>query len=129
MHNVQFYPLHLNKIVPGKKLGLYVSEFNLNPEIYGYEFSSERNHISWELPRQGLSYTLVNEIAKEFNITRFPFQKIAGFEMQKYANIGISIDDLHNLNNFEITKKYNIIDLNEKWLAQYRRKLGINSVK
>jgi hypothetical protein len=129
MHNVQFYPLHLNKIVPGKKLGLYVSEFNLNPEIYGYEFSSERNHISWELPSQGLSYTLVNEIAKEFNITRFPFQKIAGFEMQKYANIGISIDDLHNLNNFEITKKYNIIDLNEKWLAQYRSKLGINSVK
>ena len=128
MDNVQYYPLHLNRIEPGKKLGSYVSEFNLNPDVYGYKFPVQKNDMAWELSSQNLSYTLVNEMANQFNGIRHPFQKIAGFEMQKYTNIGIPVEDLHNLYTVDINKKYDIKSMNEKWLRNYYNKLRINNI-
>jgi hypothetical protein len=128
MDNVQYYPLHLNRIEPGKKLGSYVSEFNLNPDVYGYKFPIQKNDIAWELSSQNLTYTLVNEMANQFNGIRHPFQKIAGFEMQKYTNIGIPVEDLHNLYTVDINKKYDIKSMNEKWLRNYYNKLRINNI-
>jgi hypothetical protein len=123
MDSVHFFPLHLNKITPGEPAGRYVSEFNLNPDVYGYEFPSEKNPILWELPSQNLSYALVCKIADDFNKTRFSQEKVSGFEMQKYTNIGILIEDLHNLTRIEIANKYDIKSLNEKWLKSYYNEL------
>jgi hypothetical protein len=125
MDHLQIYPLHLNNMTESQKKGLYVSEFNLNPEVYGYTFPGKNNYMNWELPSQGLSYTLVNEVAKEFNRMRMPKNKIAGFEMQKWANVGVTVEDLHQLTMIEITEKYNIPLLNSKWLEQYRSRLGL----
>jgi CRISPR/Cas system-associated protein Cas7 (RAMP superfamily) len=67
----------------------------------------------------------VVKIAKQFNLLRMPKNKVAGFEMQKYANIGISIEDLHKYTMEELREMYNIPDLNNKFMQQYKEKLGI----
>jgi hypothetical protein len=121
--HVQFYPLHLSNLVGDRRPGGYLSEFTLHPEIYGYEFPKEDSR--WRLPCQDLSYTLVNEIAKQFNLLRMPKNKVAGFEMQKYANIGISVKDLHNYTMEELRQIYNIPDLNNEFMKKYKEKLGI----
>lgn len=123
--HVQFYPLHLNKRDISKP-GMYISEFNTNPEIYGYSFPGSNNYMYWELEEQGLSYTLVDRIAKEFNILRSPLNKVAGFEMSKYLSLGINIEDLYRINQVDIPKKYDMVSLNEKVLTKYKHKLGLS---
>jgi radical SAM superfamily enzyme YgiQ (UPF0313 family) len=126
--NVQIYPLHLTNLVGDRRPGNYLSEFALHPEIYGYKFpyiNEGKESARWVLPSQNLSYTLVNEIAKQFNLLRAPINKVGGFEMQKYVTIGISVEDLHKYTMNEIEQMYDIPDLNNKFFRKYREKLGI----
>ena len=125
MQHLQFYPLHLNNMSNTEKPGMYVSEFNLHPDIYGYEFPGTNNYMNWELPSQGLSYTLVNQVAKEFNKRRFPLNKVAGFEMIKYLNIGIELQDLYDLTQVELVQKYDIDSMNQVRINQYKALLGL----
>ncbi len=124
--HIQFYPLHLNKRDINKP-GMYVSEFNTNPDIYGYTFPGDNNFMYWELESQGLSYTLVDRISKEFNVLRSPYNKVAGFEMSKYLSLGIDIQDLYNMYQTDISKKYDMVSINSEILTRYKRKLGIPS--
>lgn len=122
--HIQFYPLHLNKRDISKP-GMYVSEFNTKPEIYGYTFPGDNNFMYWELESQGLSYTLVDRISKEFNVLRSPYNKVAGFEMTKYMSIGVDIKDLYALTQTDLNKKYDIAKMNESILLKYKQKLGL----
>jgi hypothetical protein len=127
--HLSFSPLHIDKTLPTtpeKKKGLYLSEFGLNPEIYGYKFLTDSNTM-WELPSQGLSYTFVTNISNEFNSRKIPSNKTAAFQMKIYSNLGIPTDDLHNLKSQEIIEKYDIPLLNEQWFKKYKNKILINS--
>jgi hypothetical protein len=127
--HLSFSPLHIDKTLPTtpeKKKGLYLSEFGLNPEIYGYKFLTDSNTM-WELPSQGLSYTFVTNISNEFNARKIPSNKTAAFQMKIYSNLGIPTDDLHNLKSQEIIEKYDIPLLNEQWFKKYKNKILINS--
>lgn len=125
MHHIQFYPLHLNRVRDSTKRGMYVSEFNLHPEIYGYEFPGENNYMNWELPSQGLSYTICNEISKEFNKLKMPLNKIAGFEMCKWLNIGIDLQELYDKPMLQLVQEYPVAQLNLRRLNEYRGLLGL----
>lgn len=125
MDHIQFYPLHLNNMKDVDKPGMYVSEFNLHPDIYGYEYPGKNNWMNWELPEQGLSYTFVNEVAKEFNRKRDIINKHAGFEVIRYLNIGVSLDDIRTLTAAEIRNKYNIAELNKARIKEYKKLLGL----
>lgn len=125
MHHIQFYPLHLNRVKDTDRRGMYVSEFNLHPDIYGYEFPGDDNYMLWQLPQQELSYTLTNQIAKEFNKQRSFTNKVAGFEMPKWLNLGIPIEDLYAMSSADIAVKYNIPALNQARLAEYKQLLGL----
>jgi hypothetical protein len=81
--------------------------------------------MHWELPEQGLSYTLCNQVAKEFNRKRHPLNKMAGFEMPKWLNIGVPLQDLYDLTCVELDQKYDVNALNIARLNEYRRKLGL----
>lgn len=125
MDHVQFFPLHLNdQSKTDSKPGLYVSEFNLHPEIYGYEFPGKNNYMRWQLPQQDLSHMLVSAIAQEFNQRRDPLNKPAGFEMIRYLNIGIDQHDLHTMTSIELRTKYKDLEaLNQIKLTTYKKML------
>lgn len=125
LQHIQFYPLHLNDVSKKATVGTYVSEFGLNPEIYGYEFNNEKNSVAWELPQQDLSYTFCGEIAKQFNQQRYPKNKYAGYEMIKYLNAGVSLEDLYKLTLYEISAKYDMPQLNALKINQYKQLLGL----
>jgi hypothetical protein len=125
MDHIQFYPLHLNDAKQNNKNGMYVSEFNLNPEIYGYEFPGKDNYMLWELASQGLSYTLCSQISKNFNIQRWPLNKFSGFEVVKYLNIGVSLEDIRTLTCDQIMTKYDIPALNTVRINEYKQLLGL----
>ena len=125
MDHVQFYPLHLNDRSKEKRKGLYVSEFNLHPEVYGYEFPGKNNIMYWELPEQQLSYIFVNEISKQFNRRRDHMNKIAGFEMTRYKNVGVSLDDLYDLTHLQIKEKYDLDAMNNLKINEYKKLLGL----
>lgn len=125
IQHIQFYPLHLNDVSKNPKVGSYVSEFGLNPEIYGYKFNVEDNPIYWELPEQDLSYTFCAEIAKQFNLQRYPRNKHAGYEMIKYLNAGVDLQDLYRMTHEEIAQKYDIPKINEIKMNEYKKLLGL----
>ncbi len=124
IHHIQFYPLHLNKLDIDKP-GMYVSEFNAKPEIYGYTFPGDNNYMMWELEQQGLSYTVVDRICKKFNNDRKPFNMAGGFQVAKYLGAGIPKEDLHTMTIQELAIKHNMDALNNAKLQEYRLKLGL----
>jgi len=77
------------------------------------------------LPQQDLSYTFCGEIAKQFNQQRYPKNKYAGYEMIKYLNAGISLEDLYKLTLYEISAKYDMPQLNALKINQYKQLLGL----
>lgn len=123
---IAFYPLYLfkyaNVSTPEnmKRMEKYLSEFSLNPDIYGYEFNGENNITDWTLPSQSLDYDLCRRTANNFSQLVSHRNKISAFAMISHMNLGISLDDLFNLTQREINQKYNIPDLNQKRLTEYK---------
>jgi hypothetical protein len=118
IQQIQFYPLYLFNYPKGHRLVDYISEFSLNPEIYGYEFDG--NPIDWELKCQDLSYKKCGMIANEFNKKRGPLNHFSEFQMITYLNMGVDLNDLYNLNTNRIIKKYNMELLNQQKINEYK---------
>ena len=120
---IHFYPLMLFNYGKDSKLKKYVSEFSLNPEIYGYEFDD--NIFVWNLPSQKLNYKTCLNIANKFTDLRSPMNKVAGFHMITSLNTGIQLNDLYQHTQEEIEQKYDIPTMNMTKIGEYKRLLGL----
>lgn len=118
LQQIQFYPLYLFNYPKDHRAVDYLSEFSLNPNVYGYEFNS--NPVDWDLKSQNLDYKKCGIIANEFNKKRSSLNYFSEFQMITYLNMGVSLDDLYNLKISEITNKYNIELLNNEKINQYK---------
>lgn len=123
---IAFYPLYLfkyaNVSTPEnvKRMENYLSEFSLTPEVYGYEFNGTNNISNWTLPAQSLDYDLCRRVANDFSQRVAQRNKISAFAMISHLNLGIDLEDIFNLTQFEINRKYNIPELNQKRLTEYK---------
>ena len=120
---IHFYPLMLFNYGKDSKLKKYVSEFSLNPEIYGYEFDD--NIFVWNLPSQKLNYKTCLNIANKFTDLRSPMNKVAGFHMITSLNTGIELQDLYDQTQQEIERKYDIPKMNTDKINEYKRLVGL----
>jgi Radical SAM superfamily len=121
---IHFYPLMLFHFGDKKpEYDKYGSEFSINPDVYGYEF--DNTVYSWKLRDSGLSYKSCLKIAEQYNSLRRPMNKIGAFAMPTLMNIGVTLEDLYTLTEFEIKKKYNIPRLNYQKTQEYKRLLGL----
>lgn len=116
LQSIHYYPLMLFHYKQ-EELKPYSSEFSLNPEIYGYQLD---NVCKWNLPSQNLDYDKCLDISNKFNILRRPMNKMAGFYMLTGLNTGIELDDMYNLTQNKIEKKYDIPSLNNSKVQQYK---------
>jgi radical SAM superfamily enzyme YgiQ (UPF0313 family) len=123
-----FYPLYLfyRKPEDRDQLGPYTSEFSLNPEIYGYNFPRTGNHNYWELPTQGLTFDSCAWTAMNYKGQMRHKNKFAEFQMISAMNAGVELDDLLNLTQVQIFRKYNIDNLNQNKIQQYKKLLNIS---
>jgi radical SAM superfamily enzyme YgiQ (UPF0313 family) len=110
VQEIIFNPLHLADVstFPEDRQSVlkrlnFVSEFSLNPKIYGYEF--EKNQNSWKLPSQNLTFNECKNIANSFTDLVYQKNKVAAFGMSSLLNIGISLDDLYNLTIRQLVTK------------------------
>jgi radical SAM superfamily enzyme YgiQ (UPF0313 family) len=124
IQNIHYYPLYLFNRKKSDPLSKYVSEFSLNPEIYGYTFDGDQLPI-WTLASQRLNYRMCLDIATKFNDLRNPMNKLAGFHVITAMNSGIALDDIYQFTMDEIKQKYNIPALNKQRLEQYKLLVGI----
>lgn len=122
LQQISFYPLYLFNRQKGGRLDAYTSEFSLNPEIYGYEFPTD--NIKWQLKSQNLDYSACAGIANSFSRDISPKNKFAEFQMITALNTGISIDDLYDLTEIEIFNKYNVPEMNNFKIEQYKQMIG-----
>ena len=128
IQQIEFYPLYLfNHTVPGDRKP-YLSEFSLNPEIYGYKFPGNENYSHWKLPAQNLNYDICTDIAQSYNKLVHPRNKYAAFSMLLFLNVGVKLEDLHTLTIDQIHQKYNISALNDVKLGEYKKMLGIDQL-
>ena len=126
-----FYPLYMFKRDGDEKekLRAYTSEFSLNPEIYGYDFPRQGDRNYWELPTQGLTYDSCAWTAMNYKGQMRHKNKFAEFQMISAMNTGISLDDLLNLTQMQIFRKYNIEQMNQIKIQQYKNLLNISQEK
>ncbi len=125
LQNISFYPLYLFHRTgeSAERLKEYSSEFSLHPEIYGYTF--DNNNMEWSLPSQNLSFKECEVIATRFNGIIQPRNKISEFQMITNLNVGVEVQDLYNLTEYEIFKKYDMNILNKKRLTEYKQLIGL----
>jgi len=116
LQDIMFYPLLLFKST-NKDLERYSSEFSLNSEIYGYEFDTISN---WKLPSQDLTYESCKSTSEYFYQFRKHKNKISAFAMHDVANLGISYEDMFKFTEFELIEKYNIPELNQMRIQEYK---------
>ena len=128
IQQIEFYPLYLfNHKDPGDRTP-YLSEFSLNPEIYGYRFPGNENYSHWKLPEQNLNYEICTEIAQSYNQLIQPRNKYSSFSMMLFLNVGVTLDDLYDLTVDQIAQKYNIPALNDVKLREYKKMLGVDQL-
>jgi hypothetical protein len=128
LQHIEFYPLYLfNHKVPGDRKP-YLSEFSLNPEIYGYHFPGLENYSNWKLPEQNLNFDICRDIASSYNKLVAPRNKYAAFSMMLFLNVGVELEDLLTLTMDQIHQKYNISALNDAKLSEYKKMLGIDQL-
>jgi hypothetical protein len=122
---ILFNPLHLVNVsnFPEDRQSVlkrmnFVSEFSLNPDIYGYQFETID---SWKLPTQNLTYTECKNIANSFTELVHQKNKVAAFGMSSLLNIGVSLNDLYNLTQDQLDKKYDIEMLAKNKIDDYKK--------
>jgi hypothetical protein len=125
LQEILFNPLHLVNVssFPEDRQSVlkrmnYVSEFSLNPDIYGYQFE---NTSSWKLPAQDLTFTGCKNIASSFTEMIHQKNKVAAFGMTSLLNIGVSLDDLYNLTQGQLVQKYDIEFLAKNKIDEYKK--------
>lgn len=128
LQHIEFYPLYLfNHKVPGDRKP-YLSEFSLNPEIYGYNFPGVENYSNWKLPQQNLNFDICRNISSSYNKLVSPRNKYSAFSMMLFLNVGVTLEDLLALTMDQIQQKYNISALNDVKLNEYKKMLGIDQL-
>jgi hypothetical protein len=128
LQHIEFYPLYLfNHKVPGDRKP-YLSEFSLNPEIYGYIFNGLDNYSNWKLPQQNLNFDICLNISQSYNKLVSPRNKYSAFSMMLFLNVGVTLEDLLALTMDQIHQKYNISALNDVKLNEYKKMLGIDQL-
>jgi radical SAM superfamily enzyme YgiQ (UPF0313 family) len=125
IQRIELYPLYLFNHTDTTNKVPYLSEFSLNPEIYGYQFPGVNNSNYWKLSEQNLTFDMCTEIANSYNSLLYSRNKFAGFSMLSLLNIGVELEDIYNLTSSQITQKYNITTLNNAKLTEYKKLLGL----
>jgi hypothetical protein len=125
IQHIEIYPLYLFNHADTTNKIPYLSEFSLNPEIYGYQFPGVDNSNYWKLPKQHLSFDMCTEISNSYKTLLQPRNKFAGFSMLSLMNIGVELSDMYELTSNQIVQKYNIAALNSVKLAEYKNMLGL----
>jgi radical SAM superfamily enzyme YgiQ (UPF0313 family) len=123
-----FYPLYLfyHKTEDKEKLRPYTSEFSLNPEIYGYDFPREGNFNYWELAQQDLTFDKCAWTAMNYRGQMRHKNKFSEFQMISAMNTGVELEDLLNLTQMQIFRKYNIEKMNQNKIQEYKKLLNIS---
>jgi len=119
---LMFYNKQINDDAREDRLRPYYSEFTLHPEIYGYEFDKD-SIMSWSLPSQHLSYDKCLSIADYYNGLVADRNKISDFQLISHLNIGIPLADMYELTQQEINRRYDINQLNQQRLIDYKQLL------
>jgi len=122
LQEVLFYPLMIFPHGKNNDLDRYISEFSLNPEVYGYV---GKNNEIWSLPSQGLDFNICKSIANDYNIMRRDRDKFSAFSMNNMLNIGISLEHLLKHTQVEIRQMYNIKEMNDIQINEYKKMLMI----
>jgi len=128
LQQIEFYPLYLFNYTDPGMTKPYLSEFSINPEIYGYKFPGYANYSHWKLPEQNLSFDFCERISVEYNKLVYPRNKFGAFSILSAMNIGITLDDIYALTEAEIRKKYNVHQMKQEKLAEYKQLLGIGQL-
>lgn len=125
LQEILFFPLYLADInsFPEDRQSVlketkYISEFSLNPEVYGYKFD---NTGSWRLPSQNLTYAECSNIANSFAELVNSRNKVSAFGMCSLLNLGVALEDLYNLTHQQIEKKYDSELLIKNQIDTYKR--------
>jgi radical SAM superfamily enzyme YgiQ (UPF0313 family) len=120
LQELLFYPLMMFNHDKKNELKRYMSEFNLNPEIYGY---ITKNIAQWTLPSQNLDFEICQSISNDYNQLHEKRNKFSAFLMCNMLNIGIPLQHLLKYTQFEILQMYNIKELNDKKINDYKKML------
>jgi hypothetical protein len=120
-------PLSFIEIYPLRLLGKTMtqrnpnaSQFNMNPEIYGYEVDDNN---FWTLKCQGLDYKLCQSIADEMYKKRHPLNKPADFAIQQFLSMGLDMNQLNDTFD-NLSAKYLFNNVNDFRLNQYKQMIG-----
>lgn len=104
-----------------KGVNLYGSEFSLNAEIYGYKFDRDGK---WYHEQQGFNFDNMMDTANYFGNLMAPKNKVSGFEMMTYMNLGIPLDAILKYTEIELQELYDIPKLNDDKLTMYKQMIG-----
>jgi radical SAM superfamily enzyme YgiQ (UPF0313 family) len=116
---IEIYPLRLLGKTMTKR-NPNASQFNLNPEIYGYEVDDQN---FWTLKSQGLDYKQCQILAEEMYKKRHPLNKPADFAIQQYLSMGLSLDQVNDTFD-NLSAKYMFDNVNNFKLNQYKEMIG-----
>ena len=112
-------PLHI--FDKSKGVNLYGSEFSVNSEVYGYKFDSNGR---WYHEEQGFSFDDMINVSNYFSRLTDSKNKVGGFEMLTYMNLGIPLSDILMYTENDLYYKYNIPKLNNEKLTMYKQMIG-----
>lgn len=118
VQHTSFNALHITNKQNG--VNLYGSEFAMNPEIYGYKF----NDNGWYHEEQKLDFLSCKNIASIFENSFVGKHKVPDFQVITYLNMGIPMEDIMTLTEHEIKCKYNISEMNNAKLVEYKTMIG-----
>lgn len=106
-------------------VNLYGSEFSMNSEIYGYKFD---DNGLWYHEQQNINFNQCRDIANHFNNVANQKNMVSEFQIMTYLNIGVELQDILKYNQLELDKRYNIPQMNELRLNEYKKMIGISNV-
>ena len=112
-------PLHI--FDRSKGVNLYGSEFSVNSEVYGYKFDSNGR---WYHEEQGFGFDDMINVSNYFSELMSSKNKVSGFEMLTYMNLGISLKDILTYTEDELIQRYDIPKLNNEKLTMYKQMIG-----
>jgi radical SAM superfamily enzyme YgiQ (UPF0313 family) len=122
---IRFYPLRLFNHINPKENRIDVSEFSLNPDIYGYKFDESTVFSNWTLPTQKLTYSVCDDIANSLTRLTENRNMYGSFSVVQAMNCGIPLEDILSMTAIDIGKKYNVPELKKQKINEYKKLIGL----
>jgi hypothetical protein len=119
VQTTSFNALHITDKTKG--VNMYGSEFAMNPEIYGYKFDSDG---LWYHEEQKIDYKTCANISNYFADSLRDTDYVPDFQVITYLNMGVPLEDIMNMTEFDLLEKYDMTKLNAEKLTQYKTMIG-----